>query len=322
MTFLAKIYKYVLFIAVIGILIYIFLDTESIKWHYLKNVNGLIIFLSLSLVYSYLSGLQQFIILKKQNVRLSLQDQLLLPMSMSLFGYIIPTNGGLIFSIYFFKKKYNITPINSISIGVVLIYISFFISGIIGILYCMLYPSNVFVLLPFSILLIIFPFLVKTSINILIQLNKGGVVFINKIIEGLNKIVLNTSISYDDKRVFAKIITINLMMIIVNIMSIYYLIKMLNLEVPLLSVVLIVLFLRISSLIRILPGNFGIDELMAGGIFAFLGLTASDGVLIFLYSRIISLVFLIIPLGVFHIFLNNKILALSRLKNIKGQLKH
>ena len=46
-----------------------------------------------------------FMIKEQEKISITTADKLLLPISMSLFGYIIPTNGSMLYSIYFLKKK-------------------------------------------------------------------------------------------------------------------------------------------------------------------------------------------------------------------------
>lgn len=316
-----KVFKYLISVIIITGLIFYVSNDEKFHWHYFSDISGLLVYLLLTLFWSYLSGLQLYILLQKQNVKLKLIDQLLLPMSMALSGYIIPANGGMLFSLYYFKKKYNLNSLESVSIGVYVIYISLLLSGVFGLVYCFLYKKNVVVILTMSVLFILFPFIIKKGIDLIGKINNKRFKIIERIIDVLSRIVNSTNRSLIDKGVFSKIIGLNLLMIILNIVSMYWLMLILHVEAPFVSVVLIVLFLRLSSIIRILPGNFGIDELFAGGIFLFFGLTASDGILISVYSRIVSLVFLIIPLGVTHIFLNRAILTIADLKKIKQVYK-
>jgi len=309
--------KYLISIIIIVLLIFYVINKEDFNWKYLDNIPGMIIFLLISMIWWYLLGLQLFILLKNQNKKLTFIDQLFLPISMALFGYIIPTNGGFLFSVYFLKKKYNLNLIDGISTNVIILYTSLILTGIFGILYCILFNNKIGIILPISVLMIIFPIIVNISAKLLVKINIRNIRILEKFTFYINKIVISANSLLKYKHIFSKMIAMNILIIIVNILITYWLIYMFHINVPILSIIMIVLFMRLSSIIRILPGNFGIDELFAGGIFHFFGLPASDGIIISVYSRFISLIFLIIPIGIIHIVMNKGVLKISDLKNIK-----
>jgi uncharacterized membrane protein YbhN (UPF0104 family) len=64
--------------------------------------------------------------------------------------------------------------------------------------------------------------------------------------------------------------------------------EILSLQSGYLPVLLVVLILRILFLIRILPGNLGIQELMIGAVFAAAGFQLEEGLLIGVITRLIS----------------------------------
>lgn len=309
--------KYLISILVIAALIVYVVKDDDFQWSYLSDVKGLFVFILISFFSVYLSGLQLFLLIKNQKVKLKFVDQLLLPLSMAFFGYIIPTNGGLFFSVYFLKKKYNIRSIDGISIGVYIIYISFILTGLLGLLYCLLYDNQVKIIFPVSMLMIIFPFIVNIISNGVIKLNLSRVKIIEKIVSYLNTVTREANSHFKNRIVFFQLISINILMIVVNIISNFWLIKMFHIQIPVLSLILMVLFMRLSSIIKILPGNFGVDELFAGGIFLFFGLPASDGIMLSVYSRIVSLVFLIVPFGILHLIINNNVLKISDIKEFR-----
>lgn len=115
-----------------------------------------ITFLTLLTLLSYfINGFQIYYLVKTQNnISISLIDTLMLPLSMSLFSYIIPANGGLLYSVYFLKKKYNISSSKGFSIGIVSIYISFIITGIFGLISVIITEKLNILIFILSILLI------------------------------------------------------------------------------------------------------------------------------------------------------------------------
>src|SRR4030042_966706 len=76
------------------------------------SFSDVIILTFFTLLTYFTAGFQIYYLVKKQNkMSISLADTLLLPVSMSLFSYIIPANGGLLYSVFFLKKKYYDTKI-------------------------------------------------------------------------------------------------------------------------------------------------------------------------------------------------------------------
>jgi len=305
-------------VTILVLLLYYVIDIEGFNWSYLNNFSDLIIFLVILIAGLYMNGLQLYIMLKNQSVNLSLIDQFLLPVSMALFGYLVPVNGGMLFSLFFMKKKLSVDIKEGLSIGVYSLYISFLLTGLIGFLYCIFYNNQLVVILPLSFILILFPLIVNIITFNLDKVKLKKMPFLGKVTGFLRNVSVSSNSQFKNRRSLIQLLIINVLMIVVHIASTYWLISMLNLKVPLLSVALITLFMRMSSLVRVFPGNIGIDELFAGGIFAFFGLSPSDGIVLVIYSRVIALLFLLIPGGLLHIYLNRKVLKLENLKDLKG----
>ena len=160
-----------------------------------------------------------------------------------------------------------------------------------------------------------FPLIVNIST---LLLDKVKIPYIAKFTDFLRKVSVSANSQFKNRNLLIPLITINILMIVVNIAATYWLILMFNLKIPLLSVALITLFMRISTIVRILPGNIGIDELFAGGIFTFFGLSPSDGIVLVIYSRVVALLFLFFPGGGVHLYLNRKVLKIKSLKDLKS----
>ena len=157
----------------------------------------------LTLLGYFTMGFQMGYMLKLQSgVKLELMDKLLLPLSMSLFGYVIPANGGLIYSVYFLKSKYDLDSSKGFSIGIVSIYISLIISGFFGLGMCLLESiSGKFSIICLSIFLILSPFFVFVANKIIQLLNfkEGGFFFkiqdyVNEIVKSSNHLMSNKKI--------------------------------------------------------------------------------------------------------------------------------
>ncbi len=315
-----RIIIYLILLSVLTFYVYYLTNDPNFKWSYLLNIQGLLVFLFLNFISCYFSGIQLNVLFKSQNVKLSIVDKMLLPISMALFGYIIPSNGGLLFSLYFFKKKYNVTLVDGLSIGVFIIYISLFLTGIFGLLYCFYFKKQLEYIIPFSLLLLFSPFVVKLVLFLVIKFNRDRFKFLSKTSIFLTKISINISVFFKNKTILLKVLIINLIMIGIQVITIQELLNMFNIFTPIISIILMVMFMRLSSLIRVVPGNFGVEELFTGGIFLFFGLTVQDGILISVYARVISIILFIIPLGLLHIFVNREFLKISEFKLLNKKI--
>ena len=268
----------------------------------------------LTLVGYFTMGFQIGYMLKLQSgVKLELMDKLLLPLSMSLFGYIIPANGGLIYSVYFLKSKYDLDSSKGFSIGIVSIYISLIISGFFGLGMCFLDSvSGKLSIICLSIFLILSPAFVFISNKIIQLLNfkEGGFLFKAQVY--LNEIVKSSNYLMNNKKILIMNFFYTFLYILITFVSFDLLNKLLNLKLDLVSVFLLLVITRVSSLLRVLPGNLGVEELYMAGIFKFVGADSGLGIIFNLILRLTTIV-LFIPLGIIHFMLNIKYIKLKDL---------
>ena len=301
-------------IIIIAITFYLYKNDE---FKILSNCNASEFFILICITYAaYLvNGYQMYFLVHEQNrIKLTLPDILILPLSMSLFAYIIPTNGGLLYSVYFLKKKYGIDTSKGFSIGIFSVYLSLIISGIIGLVIAFISIEMRLALILISIIFIFMPLIVY-AVNLILQNIKFKKAIVIKFQTYIDSMVVGSNSLMIDKKVAVVNIVISFVQIVITFISYYWLVLMLDIKIAAASLVLIVLLLRISGLIRILPGNLGIEELFAAGIFGATGFSPSTGMLFSILLRF-STFFLIIPFGIFHTVFNSESLKLSDLKQI------
>ena len=269
--------------------------------------------LALALISFFISGFQMAFMLKeKEKIRISVLDKLLLPLSMSLFGYIIPTNGSMIYSIYFLKKKYNIDSSKGLSIGLASVYISFIITGVFGVFFFFLIEKNILILLS-SLFLIFTPKIASlcNKLQMKIALTPGG--YLIKVQSFINSSIISTSSLMSDYKILIANYLFTLLYIIITFISFSLLNEALNLRLEASSIFYILIITRISSLIRILPGNLGVEEVYMAGIFKIIGQAMEKGALFSIFSRAIVLI-IIIPFGITHFMINWKHVSFRELK--------
>jgi hypothetical protein len=75
---------------------------------------------------------------------------------------------------------------------------------------------------------------------------------------------------------------------------------------------------RVSSLIRFLPGNIGLEEFYSAGIFKIISNDPAFGVLFALINRFMTLI-IIIPIGIVHTVFNLKYFHKDFFRKILGR---
>ena len=269
--------------------------------------------LALALLSFFISGFQMGFMLKEQEkISITTLDKLLLPISMSLFGYIIPTNGSMIYSVYFLKKKYNIDSSKGLSIGLASVYISFIVSGVFGVLLFIFAEQNVLILTS-SLILIFTPKIASLANKLQMKISLNPIGRLVKVQSFINSSILSSSSLMSNYKILIANYLFILIYIIITFISFNLLNEALNLRLESSSIFFILIITRISSLIRILPGNLGVEEVYMAGIFKIIGQAMEKGVVFSILGRAIALI-IIIPFGIAHFMLNLKHVSFTEIK--------
>lgn len=297
-----------------GIIYYLYARDYFATFDQMRWVDWLVL-TGLTLLLYFLSGLQMaFMVNFISKRRLSMADVLFMPMSMGLFSYFIPTNGGFFYAVYYLKKKYDVASTEGFSIGVVSIYISFIIAGI-ALLATSLALGIIHVyLIVLSLLMILSPFLIYL-LNLLIQkIPMKATSLAGRTKAYLDRVITQSNTLMLQKRVLLFNLLITVATLLIFFLLYYYLNAALNLQMTLLSIIAIIAMMRISGLIRILPGNLGLEELFTAGIFGIIGKDPSIG-LVFSVSLRLCAFMIMIPGGVLHTAFNTEYFSF---KDVKG----
>jgi|GEM_PF-1089741 len=268
----------------------------------------------LTLVLYFFSGLQMLFLVKfVSGKKITLADVLFMPMSMSLFSYFIPTNGGIFYAVYYLRKKYQVDSSQGFSVGVVSIYISFVIAGMALLAVSLLAGILNKYLLLLSVVLMLSPILIYYA-NLLIQLvpvKQGN--FFDRTKKYLDRVITHSNAMMRNKQVVLVNVLITLGSLLVFFFLYYWLNDALQIGLPLLSIVALIAMMRISGLIRFLPGNLGLDELLTAGIFGIIGHDPNAGLVFSIYLRLCSIL-IMIPAGVLHTAFNSDFFSLKDLR--------
>jgi hypothetical protein len=61
----------------------------------------------------------------------SIKEILTYPLMQNLWGYLIPFQGSIIFSLYYFKRTHNLSVLKSLSVNLIFLFISIILTGIL-----------------------------------------------------------------------------------------------------------------------------------------------------------------------------------------------
>jgi len=290
--------------------------------HYLgllRNISpGELLFsIFIALVLFTLSGTRYYYILKKyHHTKLLLQDIPLFPIMMNLWGYLLPTQGSLIFSTLFLKYKYQVTIRRSFSINLYIYLFSVVLTGAIGLYYCVSHQMY------FSPILIVSVFFFFSPVIILI---------ITKLIKGMHfleffnilKIVREKTLSllaginsfWLDPKLNLTLFFLNIVHLFVTYLWFFQTTIVFDLTLSNYEIIMLALMSRLALILKFTPGNLGITELVAGGALHFLGGNFSEGVLCTLFFRFTTLLIAAI-VGGFATIYNMQYVNLEKIKKI------
>lgn len=247
-------------------------------------------------------------------------DILFMPMSMSLFGYIIPANGGFLYSVYFLKKKNAVDTTNGFSVAVVTLYLSFIVSGLAFLIASWVTQILEWHLLLIALALVLSPLLVTggNMMLALLPLKAGSRAerarkYLDSVIRQSNSMLLNR-----------QVVLMNFLFTLVSLflffMMYFWINKSLGLGLSMVSLLALLALMRISSLIRILPGNLGLEELFTAGLFGLIGHDPSVGLVFSVFLRFCSVI-IMIPFGISHTAFNTKYFSMKDLRHLLPRRK-
>lgn len=259
----------------------------------LLNQIGLIGFIGNLLIgivfYSFLGVLMRIVYKRHYKFSLSGQDTFLLPFMMHLWTYIIPVKGGLIFQTFYVKAKYHLDMSKGFSVGVLIFVASLLVTSIIGgSISLLVYDAPILQLLLAAMFGTLIFFVVAGRLASEPNTEKTGllniaIAFVKNVLIQFNRQTKDTGLLF--KLIFATFISSML-----HTVWFYQTAYILGYNPDPTGILLATLVLRIIVLVRILPGNLGIQEVMTGTVFLGAGLTIQEGLITAILIRFSSLI--------------------------------
>lgn len=302
-----------LFLAVLGF--------TALQWDVSNLVHVSLSGLILSLVTALFMMSTQGMVLRNAlrnttGTLLSWTDALLLPFAMHLWTFIIPIKGGFLYSSLFVSRKYGTTFSEGYSSGLAMLLGSLFVNGLFGFLIFVFSPSP--------------PSLFGLSFGLFLAIPLGGLGLASLIarieyhgnsdvVRFLLRISADIAALASNLKALGSISMLSTVNMAIHCLWFALGAKALGISVDLATVVMITLVLRVLFLVRVLPGNLGIQEVLTAAAFAAGGVGMAQGMAIALLMRI-EAVALTLAIGVPVMSANAHHMRVNSLKELFSEL--
>lgn len=254
-------------------------------------------------------------------IKLSVFDLITLPFSVNLLSYVIPFQGSTLYSTAFYKIKYNLQASKGLSITLFSYALSVSFTGILGLYFSGGPKASILLFLGSLVLtlnplfLIIFNWiLLKFSIqNSSIKVLAKTAGFTNATLNSFRELTKN-------KKLLTTVLIYNIIHSIVTILWFYFAAIALSLDSDFIDVALLALFTKLSLILRVTPGNLGVEQLLSGAIFGIAGANVADGMAISVLVKSSALLNTLIY-GSLGVAMNMKYFKFSSIAELTQALK-
>lgn len=239
------------------------------------------------------NGLNFYLMSRRVGFRMEKKDVLLLPVAMNLWGMLLPFQGAMAYNTVFLKRKYGVTVADSFSMLIFMYALVIFLAGFFGVIFVLIYgiKSSWFLLL--SLLFCASPLGILAADAVLGRIPEARLWgplrpvyrFIRRTVGGIGRLCR-------DRRTVGILLGIYCLRMLALLLLYAWIVRLLGYgNISLLAMLLLNLWNGISLLIKFTPQNLGVSQLVAGGLFALIGLSPEEGVMISLFETgIFSLV--------------------------------
>lgn len=283
--------KLIIALILIGFAIYFL--TKGNYWANFTNLSWYDLAISFALcflVFLLTSWRNGYILKSKYDVRLSYFDLVTLPIAMNLWGIILPIQGSVLYFVIFLKKKYQMRATFSTAIVLYTYLITFILAGMFLLGYAIITKELISGIALTGLLFVLSPFIVYL-LNLIFQLIPGQW----KILKIIKNTISNIQTSSQEmlKDPVANLIVTLLTIVRLALRSAWYYAAAVafGLDISLPVVIILALLNDFTSIIRLVPGNFGVDEILTGSILVIFGGQMGAGILLTLFLKSVTLIY-------------------------------
>ena len=268
------------------IALYYYLGDEYSSVLKKSNIYVHLLVLSLILPSKVLTAYENHIVLKKNGMLLKTKEWVLLHFVRGFWSLVIPLQGGIVFSTYYFKKKFKISLTSSLFLNIFLLLITLSFSGLACFIMLAVTQAPEIKLWSFSILLFLNPFLTFIALKTIgnIPIKKWN--FQTRINYYFESLYSSLKDLWSDWKYTLQILIIKFSAILIETTLFYQMSSMLNLGLDFAACILISIIASVSLVFKFTPGNIGVSQLFTGIFFAWLGGLEKEAVFVSLYVTV------------------------------------
>lgn len=252
-------------------------------------------------------------------LRLPFMEILTLPLMMHLFLYLMPMKGGMLFQVFYTKHKYRLDMSKGFSLGMMVFLNSLFLTIFLGLAMVYLLPVD-----SLQLKMIIWSLAaglvgMVATMGLLPAANVERAGFLGRFLNFLINVRKQLVDQFKNIRLFFGLLVTTFVSVVIQAYWFWQTAMVLGIACNYGPVLLVVLILRIILLVRLLPGNLGIQELMIGVVFATAGFEIEQGLMIGVITRLIS-VFWSAVIGLPALYSNLQYFGSTSLGGLIGRL--
>jgi uncharacterized membrane protein YbhN (UPF0104 family) len=281
------------------------------------GVGGLLMSMGVGLLTMATQGLVLRYVLHKGNgTRISWADTLSLPFAMHLWTFIIPIKGGFMYSSFMVSRKYETPFSNGYSSGLAMFIGSLFVNGLFGLILYNLTPTQSRIFPLFFGLFLSVPLAVAIVSRMVMDLQYTGS---SQVVSFLLRVASDLAALTRAPKALTVVTVLSTLNMLLHCLWFWAGAKALGIEVSAVNIGVVTLVLRVLFLIRLLPGNLGIQEVLTAGAFAAAGVSWADGMAMALLLRM-EAVLLTMAIGIPAMMLNAHHLNVSSVREMYGEM--
>jgi len=281
------------------------------------GIGGLLASTAVGLLTMATQGLVLRYVLHKGNgTRISWADTLSLPFAMHLWTFIIPIKGGFMYSSFMVSRKYETPFSNGYSSGLAMFIGSLFVNGLFGLILYNLTPTESRIFPLFFALFLSVPLAVAIVSRMVVDLQYTGS---SQVVSFLLRVSSDLAALTRAPKALTVVTLLSAINMLLHCLWFYNGAEALGIEVSVVNIGVVTLVLRVLFLIRLLPGNLGIQEVLTAGAFAAAGVSWADGMAMALLLRM-EAVLLTMAIGIPAMMLNAHHLNVSSVREMYDEM--
>lgn len=281
------------------------------------GVGGLVASTAVGLLTMATQGLVLRYVLHKGNgTHISWADTLSLPFAMHLWTFIIPIKGGFMYSSFMVSRKYETPFSNGYSSGLAMFIGSLFVNGLFGLILYNLTPTQSRVFPLFFGLFLSVPLSVAIVSRMVVDLQYTGS---SQVVSFLLRVAADLAALTRAPKALTVVTVLSTFNMLLHCLWFWAGAEALGIEVSAVNIGVVTLVLRVLFLIRLLPGNLGIQEVLTAGAFAAAGVSWADGMAMALLLRM-EAVLLTMAIGIPAMMLNAHHLNVSSVRDMYKEM--